>query len=113
MSIERASGDSSLIDVLDRGLDKGIVIDAWVRLSLVGIDLVTVDARVVVASIATYLQFTEAVGISPVLSSAASAARFSTFPRPPKVAADAADTRHDDGRPPTLIAERRHVDGTP
>ena len=76
MSIERASGDSSLIDVLDRGLDKGIVIDAWVRLSLVGIDLdlVTVEARVVVASIATYLQFTEAVGISPVLSSAASAA---------------------------------------
>jgi len=45
MSIERASGDSSLIDVLDRVLDKGIVIDAWVRLSLVGIDLdlVTVE----------------------------------------------------------------------
>src|SRR2546427_13019207 len=95
MGIERASGGSSLIDVLDRVLDKGIVIDAWVRLSLVGIDLVTVGARVVVASIATYLQFTEAVGISPVLSSAASAARFSTFPRRPKVAADAADTRHD------------------
>ena len=113
MSIERASGDSSLIDVLDRVLDKGIVIDAWVRLSLVGIDLVTVEARVVVASIATYLQFTEAVGISPVLSSAASAARFSTFPRPPKSQRMLADAHHDDGRPRTLIAERRHVDGTP
>jgi len=56
MEIER-TGTSSLIDVLDRVLDKGIVIDAWVRLSLVGIDLITVEARVVVASIATYLQY--------------------------------------------------------
>jgi len=51
MPVERAPGGSSLIDVLDRILDKGIVIDAWVRISLVGIDLVTVEARVVVASI--------------------------------------------------------------
>src|SRR5207237_1424024 len=48
MPVERASGGSSLIDVLDRVLDKGIVIDAWVRVSLVGIDLITVEARVVV-----------------------------------------------------------------
>jgi hypothetical protein len=48
-------------------LDKGIVIDAWVRVSLVGIDLVTVEARVVVASIDTYLKYSEAVGVmSPV-----------------------------------------------
>ena len=47
MPIERAAGGTSLIDVLDRVLDKGIVIDAWVRVSLVGIDLITVDARVV------------------------------------------------------------------
>ena len=53
MAVERASGGSSLIDVLDRVLDKGIVIDAWVRVSLVGIDLITVEARVVVASIDT------------------------------------------------------------
>ena len=46
MVTERVSGGSSLIDVLDRVLDKGIVIDAWVRLALVGIDLVTVEARV-------------------------------------------------------------------
>jgi gas vesicle structural protein len=62
MPVERASGGSSLIDVLDRVLDKGIVIDAWVRVSLVGIDLITVEARVVVASIDTYLKYSEAVG---------------------------------------------------
>jgi hypothetical protein len=43
-------------------LDKGIVIDAWVRVSLVGIDLITVEARVVVASIETYIKYSEAVG---------------------------------------------------
>jgi hypothetical protein len=62
MPVERASGGTSLIDVLDRVLDKGIVIDAWVRVSLVGIDLITVEARVVVASIDTYLKYSEAVG---------------------------------------------------
>jgi hypothetical protein len=62
MPVERASADTSLIDVLDRVLDKGIVLDAWVRVSLVGIDLVTDDARVVVASIDTYLMYSEAVG---------------------------------------------------
>jgi len=77
MAVERTSTGSSLVEVLDRVLDKGIVIDAWVRLSLVGIDLVTVEARVVVASIATYLQFTETVGASALLASASSAARLS------------------------------------
>jgi gas vesicle structural protein len=66
MAVERAPGGSSLIDVLDRVLDKGIVIDAYVRVSLVGIDLVTVEARIVVASIDTYLKYSEAVGmVSP------------------------------------------------
>lgn len=64
MAVERAPGGSSLIDVLDRVLDKGIVIDAYVRVSLVGIDLVTVEARVVVASIDTYIKYSEAVGIT-------------------------------------------------
>lgn len=54
--LERAPASGSSIDVLDRVLDKGIVIDAWLRLSLVGINLVTVEARVVVASIETYLK---------------------------------------------------------
>ena len=62
--VERAPGGTSLIDVLDRVLDKGIVIDAWVRVSLVGIDLITVEARVVVASIDTYLRYAEAMGIT-------------------------------------------------
>src|SRR5262245_32524353 len=64
MPVERTSGGTSLIDVLDRVLDKGIVIDAWVRVSLVGIDLITVEARVVVASIDTYLKYSEAVSQS-------------------------------------------------
>jgi len=68
MPVERASGGTSLIDVLDRVLDKGIVIDAWVRVSLVGIDLITVEARVVVASIDTYLKYSEAVGQAPAIA---------------------------------------------
>ena len=67
MPVERTVGGTSLIDVLDRVLDKGIVIDAWVRVSLVGIDLITVEARVVVASIDTYLKYSEAVSsVAPV-----------------------------------------------
>ena len=63
--VERSPGGSSLIDVLDRVLDKGIIIDAWVRVSLVGIDLITVEARVVVASIDTYLRYADALGLTP------------------------------------------------
>ena len=71
-TVERSPGGTSLIDVLDRVLDKGIVIDAWVRVSLVGIDLITVEARVVVASIDTYLKYSEAVGqVAPVSRPAA------------------------------------------
>jgi hypothetical protein len=62
MPVERTTGGTSLIDVLDRVLDKGIVIDAWVRVSLVGIDLITVEARVVVASIDTYIKYSESIG---------------------------------------------------
>ena len=62
MAVERASAGGSLVDVLDRVLDKGIVIDAWVRVSLVGIDLLAIEARIVVASIDTYLKYAEAIG---------------------------------------------------
>jgi hypothetical protein len=68
MAVERAPAGTSLIDVLDRVLDKGIVIDAYVRVSLVGIDLVTVEARIVVAAIDTYLKYAEAVGTLPSVS---------------------------------------------
>jgi hypothetical protein len=52
---------SGLADVIDTILDKGMVIDAYVRVSLVGIELLTIDARVVIASVDTYLRFAEAV----------------------------------------------------
>src|SRR6201986_1839062 len=52
---------SGLADVIEIILDKGIVIDAYVRVSLVGIELLTIDARIVVASVDTYLRFAEAV----------------------------------------------------
>lgn len=59
--LQRSPHPSSLYDVLDLILDKGLVIDVYVRASLLGIELVTVDARVVVASVDTYLRFAEAV----------------------------------------------------
>ena len=52
---------SSLADVIDTILDKGLVIDIYIRVSLVGIELLTVDARIVIASVDTYLRFAEAV----------------------------------------------------
>ncbi|MFL5797483.1 MAG: gas vesicle protein GvpJ [Actinomycetota bacterium] len=55
------SGPSGLADVLDVLLDKGLVVDAFVRVSLVGIELLTIDIRIVVASVDTYLRFAEAV----------------------------------------------------
>src|SRR5437763_7229 len=64
--VERAKTGKTVIDVLDRVLDKGVVIDAWVRVAVVGIDLITVEARVVVASIETYLQYSEALSVAIV-----------------------------------------------
>jgi hypothetical protein len=68
MSIERSAGGTSLIDVLDRVLDKGVVIDAVVRLSLVGFEIIRVEARVVVASINTFLEYAAAVNQLPGVS---------------------------------------------
>src|SRR5436309_13224812 len=59
--ITRAPRSNGLADVLEILLDRGLVIDAFVRVSLVGIELLTVDLRVVVASVDTYLRFAEAV----------------------------------------------------
>jgi gas vesicle structural protein len=55
------SPGSGLVDVLDVILDKGLVIDAYVRVSLIGIELLTIDARIVIASVDTYLKFAQAV----------------------------------------------------
>jgi gas vesicle structural protein len=56
-----APSPSGLADVIDTILDKGLVIDAYVRVSLIGIEILTIDARVVIASVDTYLRFAEAV----------------------------------------------------
>ena len=63
MPVEKAIASSSLAEVVDRILDKGIVIDAWVRVSLVGIELLAIEARVVVAGVDTFLKYAEAVGL--------------------------------------------------
>jgi len=64
MAVEKTIASSSLVEVVDRILDKGVVIDAWARVSLVGIELLAVEARVVVASVETWLKYAEAVGLT-------------------------------------------------
>ena len=59
--LQRAPSPSGLVDVVDLILDKGLVIDAYVRVSVIGIELLTIDARIVIASVDTYLRFAEAV----------------------------------------------------
>ena len=61
-AVSRQSGASSLADLLNVILDKGLVVDAWVRLSVIGIEILTLEARVVVASVDTYLRYAEAIG---------------------------------------------------
>jgi hypothetical protein len=64
MAVEKAMGSASLAEVVDRILDKGVVVDAWVRVSLVGIEILAIEARVVVASVDTWLKYAEAVGLT-------------------------------------------------
>ena len=64
MAVNKMNSSSSLAEVVDRILDKGVVIDAWVRVSLVGIELIAVEARVVIAGVDTYLKYAEAVGLT-------------------------------------------------
>jgi 4-hydroxy-3-methylbut-2-enyl diphosphate reductase IspH len=64
VAVEKTIASTSLAEVVDRILDKGIVIDAWARVSLVGIELLAVEARVVVASVETYLKYAEAIGLT-------------------------------------------------
>ena len=64
MAVRTAMASSSLVEVVDRILDKGIVIDAWARVSLVGIELLAIEARVVIASVETFLKYAEAIGLT-------------------------------------------------
>jgi len=63
MAIQKSADSSSLAEVIDRILDKGIVIDAFARVSVVGIEILTIEARVVIASVDTWLRYAEAVGL--------------------------------------------------
>jgi gas vesicle structural protein len=63
-NVVKSSLDSpNLAEMINRILDKGIVIDAWVKIAIIGIDLIAVEARVVIASIDTYLRYAEAIGL--------------------------------------------------
>ena len=68
MTLERTSNATSIIDVLDHVIDKGIVIDAWINVSVAGIELITVEARVLVASFETYLKHSHAFACAPFAS---------------------------------------------
>jgi hypothetical protein len=67
MPFHRIASETNVVDVLDHVLDKGIVVDAWMRVSIAGIDLIGVEARIVVASISTYLGYASAVAESAQL----------------------------------------------
>jgi hypothetical protein len=62
--VQRQTGSGNLAELVSVILDKGIVIDAWARVSIIGIEILTVEARVVVASVDTYLRYAEAIGLT-------------------------------------------------
>ena len=64
MAIEKSVASTSLAEVVDRILEKGVVVDAFVRLSLVGIELIAIELRAVVASVETWLKYAEAIGLT-------------------------------------------------
>lgn len=64
MAIEKSVASASIAEVVDRILDKGVVVDAFVRVSLVGIELIAIEIRAVVSSIESWLKYAEAVGLT-------------------------------------------------
>ena len=69
--IQKSTDATSLAEVVDRILDKGIVIDVWIKVSLVGIELLSIEARIVIASVETYLKYAEAIGLTATASAPA------------------------------------------
>jgi hypothetical protein len=63
-TVQKSMDSGSIAEVVDRILDKGVVVDAWARISLVGIEILAIEARVVVASVDTFLKYAEAVGLT-------------------------------------------------
>jgi gas vesicle structural protein len=102
MKVERAQPQASVTEVLDRVLDRGIVIDAWVRVSVAGITLIDLDARIVVASIDTYVQRADAIATAqrPALAPAPNRkarSRGQAAARPARARARRLPMRCDDG----------------
>ena len=64
MAVQTSMASSGLAEVLDRILDKGLVLDAWVRVSLLGLEVLTIEARIVLAGVETYLKYAEAIGLT-------------------------------------------------
>jgi len=64
MAVEKTLASTSLTEVIDRILDKGVVVDAFIRVSLVGIELLSIEVRAVVASVETWLKYAEAIGLT-------------------------------------------------
>jgi gas vesicle structural protein len=64
MAVGRGLASSTLVEVIDRILDKGLVVDFWVTVALIGIEIVSIEGRVVLASVETYLKYAEAMGLS-------------------------------------------------
>ncbi|MGO4886198.1 gas vesicle protein GvpJ [Anaerobacillus sp. MEB173] len=62
-TVQKSVDSSSLAEIIDKILDKGVVIDVFARVSLVGIELLAIEARVVIASVDTWLRYAEAVGL--------------------------------------------------
>jgi len=106
--VERSSAHGSFIEVLDRVLDKGLVIDAGVRFSIAGIQLIGVEARVVVVSIPTYLKFSATVAETTTAARPASPAPRSPAAVPTEARLDAVD-----GRVPLRRESRLRVDPRP
>ena len=104
MALESSGSGFVLVDVLDRVLDKGIVIDAAVRVSVAGIELLGVDARVVVASIETYLLHAETLAYTDMAAAPRRAPTLAAAPPPPAVLyaeeADTAEAAPDAALPP-------------
>ncbi len=63
-NIQKSTDSTSLAEVIERILEKGIVVDAWARVSLVGIELLAIEGRVVIASVQPYLTYAEAIGLT-------------------------------------------------
>src|SRR5437016_12559181 len=90
--LQRAPSPSGLADVVDLILDKGLVVDAYVRVAVIGIELITIDARIVIASIDSYLRFAEAVNRLDLTQTEAAGPR-----EPPR--GDGPDGRRGSGAP--------------